>query len=203
MKVTRAWIPVQNRNKTKYLRFLLPMQVPIHGQWWSCTSIQNPQVEQWNDLGGLTIWQVVQYVSIETVSSTCLIWASSAASYLIDWYFSSDTNSNWLMEKNFWTGVWDWSCSSSDIIWSASLYLHLYCFVYCIDLERILGIIPGSVAEHKCNILRTLIMLAKYTIPMNQQATHPTRYWLIHVPTMLDGMKTRRAVNQTQHQFEG
>lgn len=40
--IISAWSPVQNKKEIKYLRFLYPIHVPTHGQWWSCTSIQTP-----------------------------------------------------------------------------------------------------------------------------------------------------------------
>jgi hypothetical protein len=51
---------IKNRYNTKYLVFLLPIQMPIQGQWWSWFSIQTPHSLQWNDLGGLIILQVEQ-----------------------------------------------------------------------------------------------------------------------------------------------
>ena len=44
----------------KYLQFRSPMQVPSHGQWWSSFSMQQLQILQWFDLGGLQISQCWQ-----------------------------------------------------------------------------------------------------------------------------------------------
>jgi len=61
-----AWIAVQKRNAMKYLMFLLPIQEPTNGQWWSWTSTQTSHSRQWKDLGGLRILQVQQYDSFLT-----------------------------------------------------------------------------------------------------------------------------------------
>ena len=59
----RAWIPVKLRKRTKYLILRLPTQVPIQGQWWSCTSTHTLQSRQWNDRGGRKMLQVLHTLS--------------------------------------------------------------------------------------------------------------------------------------------
>jgi hypothetical protein len=58
-KVNAACNDVKSKNREKYLWFLLATQVPTHGQWWSCASIQTLHMLQWNDLGGLSMLHVV------------------------------------------------------------------------------------------------------------------------------------------------
>lgn len=62
--VTKACKLVNNKKRTKNLTFLYPTQFPTHGQWWSWTSTQTPQVPQWKERGGLMILQVPQKLSL-------------------------------------------------------------------------------------------------------------------------------------------
>ena len=62
--VTIACKLVNSKKRTKYLTFLYPTQFPTHGQWWSWTSTQTPQVPQWKERGGLIILQVPQKLSL-------------------------------------------------------------------------------------------------------------------------------------------
>lgn len=52
--------------------FLAPIQLFIHGQWWSINMTHLPQIEQWWLLGGLTqshLRQVRSYLRIILVRS--------------------------------------------------------------------------------------------------------------------------------------
>ena len=51
-------------NNKKYLRFQKPMQLFIHGQWWSMFSTHLLQLEQWWHLSGLKMLHMRQYLRL-------------------------------------------------------------------------------------------------------------------------------------------
>lgn len=54
-------IVAYNKKSRKYLWLYWPIQLPVHGQWWSILKIHLLQCEQWWVRGGLTIRHLLQY----------------------------------------------------------------------------------------------------------------------------------------------
>jgi len=59
MNTWRHAIIVQNKKHMKNLWVFSPIQLPVHGQWWSILMTHCPHMLQWWDLGGFNTLHVL------------------------------------------------------------------------------------------------------------------------------------------------
>lgn len=61
-----------NIKNKKYLWLFLPMQLFIHGQWWSYICTQRLQISQCLDLFGFTMWHSGQQLKTSLFFNNCI-----------------------------------------------------------------------------------------------------------------------------------